>query len=114
MLKNEGKEIYKELADYLERHSTCEKVDEFVLTELAMYFQTFFESAKLVGKSGAVQTYKKGTEQESTGLNGAFTAMTASSKNISALCTKLGIYDILKHKLHTYGKVTAETSEYLK
>jgi len=109
-MKKRESEIFNNLVDYLKRHSTFEKVDEFVLIELSAYWQIFFDAKEMVENEGAVQTFQNKTSN----VSGWFTAMNQASKNIQALSHKLGIYEIIKHKLHNYGKLTKDTEGLLK
>ena len=52
-----GKKIFNELKGYLERHSTFELADEFNLTELAFYFQIFYESSRKLSDSDLLISY---------------------------------------------------------
>lgn len=112
ILKKEGLEIYNNLIEYLEKNGTCEKVDTFVITELSMYWQIFFHAAKKISdnKDSAVQVY----DNKSSNISGWFTAMNQASKNIQSLSLKLGIYEIIKHKLHNYGKMSKGDDEFIK
>ena len=110
MLKNEGKKIFNEFKSYLERHSTFEMSDEFNLTELAMYFQIFYEASRKLSKEGLIITYPN----KLFGINPYFKVITGASKQIRGLALKLGIYEILKDKLRQYGKITKKSKEFLK
>ena len=105
LLKKEGKEIQSSLIDYLKSANRLEVADEFIIQELAMYYQIWFDAAKVVSKDGAVQTYKKGGYSN---VSGYFVAMNKSSQNIEKICHKLGIYEIMKNKLLQYGKMSKE------
>lgn len=110
MLKEEGKKIQKSIIDYLKSNGKLEVMDEYIIQELAMYYQIWHDAAKEVRKSGAVQVYKTGASN----VSGFFVAMNKSSQNIEKICHKLGIYEIIKEKLHSYGKIPIEGSEFLK
>ncbi len=69
-----------------------------------MYYQVWFDSAKVVKKNGAVQEYESGASN----VSGYFVAMNKSSQNIEKICHKLGIYEIMKNKLLQYGKMSKE------
>lgn len=111
LLKKEGKEIYDSIIDYLRSSNRLETADEFIITELAMYYQIWFDAAKVVRKDGAVQTYKKGGYSN---VSGYFVAMNKSSQNIEKICHKLGIYEIMKTKLLQYGKMSSEVLKRVK
>jgi P27 family predicted phage terminase small subunit len=102
LFKKEGKEIYESIIDYLRNSNRLEVADEFIIQELAMYYQVWFDSAKEVKKNGAVQVYKTGHSN----VSGHFVAMNKSSQNIEKICHKLGIYEIMKSKLLQYGKMS--------
>jgi len=104
LLKKEGKEIYESIIEYLKNSNRLETADEFIIMELAMYYQIWFDSAKVVNELGAVQTYKTGHSN----VTGHFVAMNKSSQNIEKICHKLGIYEIMKSKLLQYGKMSNE------
>ena len=104
LLKKEGKEIYQSIIEYLENTNRLETADEYVIQELAMYYQVWFDAAKVVSKKGAVQEYKTG----SSNVSGYFVAMNKSSQIIEKICHKLGIYEIMKNKLLQYGKMSNE------
>ncbi len=110
ILKNEGKQIFEEFKKYLKMHSTFEMSDEFNLTELSMYFQIFYEAGRKLEKQDLVTVYPNGQ----AGVNPYYRVMIDASKQIRSLALKIGIYDIMKVKLGQYGKVTAESKEYLK
>ena len=105
ILKKEGKEIYESITNYLRNNNRLETADEYILTELAMYYQIWFDAAYEVRKQGAVQKYKNGGY---TNVSGYFVAMNKSSQNIEKICHKLGIYEIMKNKLLQYGKMSSE------
>lgn len=107
MFKGDANKIYKYLKDYLKNNSTCEDVDEFILFELTAYIQTFLESWKKVQEHGPVQTFKN----NASNVSGYFTAMNQSSGNIQRLCTRLGIYEIMKNKFLQLGKMTSEVKK---
>lgn len=102
MLKKEGREIYNNLSSYLKSHKKFEMLDDYTITELAMYFQIFFDSARVVEKQGAIQVFKGGA----TNVSGEFTAMIRASKNIRDICTRTGIYEMMKSKFREYGQLT--------
>ena len=104
LFKKEGKEIYDSITNYLIDTNRLETADEFIIKELAMYYQIWFDSAKEVRKDGAVQKFKTGASN----ISGHFVAMNKSSQIIEKICHKLGIYDIMKGKLHQYGKMSSE------
>ena len=110
MLKKEGKEIYNSIIDYLKTSNRLETADEFIIQELAMYYQIWFDAAKVVKTKGAVQEYKTG----SSNVSGYFVAMNKSSQNIEKICHKLGIYEIMKSKLLQYGKMSSEVMSRVK
>ena len=100
-LKRRGKKIYQDLIDYLKDHGGgAQEVDEFVISELAFYCEQFMLAAEMVNKEGAVQVYKS----KATALSGYSNACTKFSSEIRSLSHKLGIYEIMKKKLHEYGK----------
>ena len=110
MLKNEGKKIFNEFKSYLERHSTFELSDELNLTELAMYFQIFFEAGRKLSEEGLIITYPN----KLFGINPYFKVITGASRQIRGLALKLGIYEILRDKLRQHGKITDKTTKYLR
>ena len=69
-----------------------------------MYYQIWFDNAKVISKDGAVQEYESGASN----VSGYFVAMNKSSQNIEKICSKLGIYEIMKTKLLQYGKMSSE------
>lgn len=111
LLKKEGKEIYDSIIDYLKNTNRLETADEYIIQELAMYYQIWFDSAKVVKEKGAVQTYKNGGYSN---VSGYFVAMNKSSQNIEKICHKLGIYEIMKAKLLQYGKMSNEVMSRVK
>ncbi|MCH8171545.1 MAG: hypothetical protein IIB07_10530 [Bacteroidetes bacterium] len=110
MLKNEGKKIFDEFKGYLERHSTFEMSDEFNLTELAMYFQIFYEASRILSVQDLVVVYPN----KQMGVNPHYKVMIDASKQIRSLALKMGIYDVMKDKLRQYGKITTKSKEFLK
>jgi len=110
MAKKKAKGLYEELRSYLEKNSTFETVDDYIIQELVFYMELFRELRKKVTDNGAVQYFPSGASNKS----GEYVAMTDASKNIQALCHKLGIYEIMKGKLHNLGKATEESNEFLK
>lgn len=110
MLKNEGKKIFNEFKSYLERHSTFELSDELNLTELAMYFQIFYEASRKLSKEGLIIVYPN----KLFGINPYLKIIISASKQIRGLSLKLGIYDVLKDKMRQYGKITKVSEKYLK
>ena len=104
LLKKEGKEIYESIIDYIKNSNRLETADEFIIMELAMYYQVWYDSARVVRKNGAVQEYSSGASN----VSGYFVAMNKSSQNIEKICHKLGIYEIMKNKLLQYGKMSNE------
>ena len=104
LLRKEGKEIYDSIIDYLKNSNRLETADEFIINELAAYYQIWFDCWKIVQKEGAVQKY----ENKTSNISGYFVAMNKSSQNIEKICHKLGIYEIMKNKLLQYGKMSSE------
>ncbi len=104
MLNEKGQEVYNSIIDYLEANSKVEVLDTFIIQELAMYYQIWYEAADVVRKDGAVQTYQTGASN----VSGFFVAMNKSSQNIEKICSKLGIYEIMKKKLLEYGRMTTQ------
>jgi len=110
MLKDKGEEIYNELKGYLEKYSTFDMVDEYNITELAFYFQVFYEAGEKISNQDLVMVYPN----KQTGVNPYFKALIDASKQIRGIAQKIGIYDIIKSKLSSYGKIVNDTEEYMK
>ena len=110
LLKKEGKEIYNSIIDYLKSSNRLEVADEFIIQELAVYYQIWYDSARTVKKEGAVQVFDGG----SSNVTGHFVAMNKSSQNIEKICHKLGIYEIIKSKMLQYGKMSSEVMSRVK
>ena len=104
MLKKEGKQIYNSLVEYLENTNRFETADQFIIEELATYYQIWHDNKKEISKHGAVQVFEGG----SSNINGYFVAMLKAGQMIEKLCHKLGIYEIMKNKLLQYGKMSKE------
>lgn len=110
-MNSQANEIKKDLLDYLNRHSREEKIDELIVEQLATYIHVFYEMQKeVLKKGGAVQVYKTGASN----VSGNFVAMNKAMDYIINLSYKVGIYEIVKSKLHQYGKITEEANEFLK
>lgn len=95
-------DIKKDLTEYLKRHSKEEKIDLLVVDQLATYIHIFFELQEEVMQGGAVQVYESGASAPS----GNFTSMNKAMDYIEKLSYKVGIYEIIKSKLMSYGKIT--------
>ena len=98
-----GEQIYNSLKSYLEgKKEGYEKADSHTLQELAFYFNVLYDAKEHIMKYG----YTDQNQNNIKYLNPQFKAIDRASKHIRDICTRIGIYEIMKNKLIGYGRTT--------
>jgi len=109
-LNKQAEELKKSIIDYLVKHRSIDTIDRQQIDYLITYTHLFYEQQERVIKNGAVQVFKNG----SSNISGDMVVMNKAFEYVEKLSKNLGIYEIMKGKLHEYGNITDETEEFMK